>query len=182
MHEARARESRTPLNLAPIVRAILAEYPLPVEGYHGVTHWARVLENGLWLCERTGADADVVRLFAVFHDSRRINESYDPGHGRRGAEFAAALRGELYELSDSRFALLERACSGHTDERTHADITIATCWDADRLDLGRIGMTPEPDLLCTDVARQPESIRRAHGRASFRTVPDLVESEWGVVL
>lgn len=30
-----------------ILQAILREYARPVRGLHGVTHWARVLENGL---------------------------------------------------------------------------------------------------------------------------------------
>jgi HD superfamily phosphodiesterase len=80
------------LDLKPIVHAVLKEYALPRDGTHGVAHWARVLENGLRLAEETKARIDVVRLFAVFHDSRRINESIDDGHGRRGAELAKSFR------------------------------------------------------------------------------------------
>jgi uncharacterized protein len=98
----------------PIVQAILAEYVLPVNGHHGVSHWARVLENGLRLCEKIGAKIEVVRLFAVLHDSKRFNEGMDPDHGQRGAEFAAALRGRLFDLPESDFRSLHRACAGHT--------------------------------------------------------------------
>jgi uncharacterized protein len=106
--------AQSPLtNLRPIVQAILEEYALPLDGDHGVSHWARVLENGMRLCASTGADANIVRLFAVFHDARRISEYTDPDHGQRGAELAAELRGQLFELPDADFRLLHRACAGH---------------------------------------------------------------------
>ena len=38
---------------------------------HGSNHWARVEANGLILAQKTGADLVVVRLFGLFHDSRR---------------------------------------------------------------------------------------------------------------
>lgn len=169
-----------PIDLRPIVQAILAEYALHIDGLHGVAHWARVLENGLRLSEQTGATVEVVRLFAVFHDSKRISDGSDPDHGRRGADFAKSLRGRLIDLSDGDFELLHRACAGHTHELTHPDITIQTCWDADRLDLGRVGITPHPSRLCTAQAKSKDMILWADGRASFGVVPKFVLEEWGV--
>jgi uncharacterized protein len=121
-------------------------------------------------------------LFAVLHDSRRINEGSDPDHGPRAAEFARTLRGRLFDLPDHEFRLLHRACAGHTHERTHPDVTIRTCWDADRLDIGRIGITPHPSRLCTEMAKRPAMIQWADGRASFGVVPELVREEWGIDL
>jgi uncharacterized protein len=43
-------------DLAAILTAILNGYALPVAGFHGVVHWACVLENGLRIAEATGAD------------------------------------------------------------------------------------------------------------------------------
>jgi uncharacterized protein len=40
------------------------------------------------LSEKTGATANIVSLFAVLHDSKRINEGYDPQHGPIAAELA----------------------------------------------------------------------------------------------
>jgi uncharacterized protein len=171
-----------PIDLRPIVQAILEQYVLPVHGDHGVTHWARVLENGLRIAEATGTKVEVVQLFAVFHDSKRLNEGTDPDHGQRGADFAAALQGRLFRLPEADLALLYRACAGHTHERTHPDITIQTCWDADRLDLGRLGTAPHPSRLCTEIAKTKEFIAWADGRASFRVVPEFVRQEWGVVI
>jgi uncharacterized protein len=166
------------LNLKLLVSAVLEDYALPWDGIHGLGHWARVLENGLRLAEVTGANVDVIQLFAVFHDSRRVNESSDLGHGMRGAELAARLRGTLYDLPDAQFALLYEACAAHADGLTAADITIQTCWDADRLDLGRVGMRPEPTRLCTDAAKQPEIINWADGRAAFGVMPDFMRRNW----
>ncbi len=168
------------LRMREIVHTILEEYTLPLHGTHGVPHWARVLENGLRLAGATGANTDVVQLFAVFHDSQRINEGTDFGHGQRGAEFAAKLRGEVFDLSDADFRLLYDACAGHTDGGTSSDLTLQTCWDADRLDLGRVGIMPEPTRLCTAAAKQPVVLKWADGRAGVWVIPDIVQTEWGI--
>ena len=169
-------------NLKPIVHEILSGYPLPINGYHGLGHWARVLENGIRLAAVTKANLAVVSLFAVLHDSRRQNECHDPDHGLRGAELAVELRGRLFELSDDELSLLFLACEGHTRERTHSDITIQTCWDSDRLDLGRVGVTPHPKWLSTAAAKSKEMISWADGRSRFHVVPDFVAGEWGIVV
>ncbi|HEX8371847.1 MAG TPA: hypothetical protein VF585_03635 [Chthoniobacterales bacterium] len=123
-----------------------------VPGYyvHGPDHWRRVERNALLLATRTGADITVVRLFALFHDSRRESDCSDDGHGARGAEYAATLRGVAYDMSDDHFDLLHYACVWHTDGEHHDNPTIATCWDADRLDLGRVGVIPDPQFMSTD--------------------------------
>lgn len=170
------------LNIPLILRAILEEYSLPWGGDHGVAHWARVLENGLRLAGQTGAHVEVVQLFAVLHDSQRVNEMTDPDHGPRAAALALELRGLLFDLPDHEFRLLHRACAGHTHERTHPNVTIQTCWDADRLDLGRVGITPHPGRLCTEAAKRPEMLNWADERATLGVVPEFVRTEWEIDL
>ena len=165
-----------------LIRSILARYTLPLEGIHGVPHWARVLENGSRLLRVTEARRDVVELFAVFHDSQRINEGIDDGHGRRGAELARELHGVCYELGDGDFELLIQACDLHTEGYVDGDITLRTCWDADRLDLERVGITPRSDKLCTDGARNPGLLKWAIKRGETLFVPSLVAVEWNVQL
>lgn len=121
---------------------------------HGPDHWKRVEQNGLLLASRTGADTNVVRLFALFHDSRRLNDWTDNGHGARGAAYAAELRGNLYQLDDAAFRLLEEACIWHTDRDLSDNPTIGTCWDADRLDLERIGVVPHPLFMSTAFGKE----------------------------
>ena len=106
-----------------LLNRILDGYILPTQGYHGLTHWARVLENGRRVASMIeGADLEILELFAVFHDSRRVNEARDNGHGMRGAQLARELRDTCLELDDERFALLEYACEEHTSGLTEADV------------------------------------------------------------
>jgi len=161
-----------------IAAAILDGYYLPPRGYHGIVHWARVLENGVRVAHSTGADTEVVTLFALFHDARRVNEDWDPGHGQRGGDLACSLRGTLVHLDDARFDLLYEACRLHTDGHTTGDPTLLACWDADRLDLGRVGITPAPHRLCTDAARA--LVPWAHARAQRDHEPLDVLAAWGL--
>ena len=161
---------------ALILREILRGYALPLHGDHGLVHWARVLENGVRVAASNGGDADLVRLFALFHDARRVNEDVDHGHGVRGGDLARSLRGTLVHLDDARFDLLYNACALHTDGHTTGDPTLLACWDADRLDLGRVGIVPTPNLLCTDRAR--ELLPWAHRRAETAHVPTVVLASW----
>ena len=46
-----------------------------------------------------------------------------------------------------------------------ADITVQTCWDADRLDLGRVGIRPHPKYLCTAVAKGAGVLQGAYLRS-----------------
>ena len=140
---------------APLLEAIRTQYRLRWEGIHGISHWARVRTIGRRLAEHTGADQAAVELFAVFHDACRTNDDRDPDHGRRGAELATRLRRTVFDLPDPAFALLVAACADHTEGRTEGDVTVQTCWDADRLDLGRVGIAPDPARLCTQAAKDP---------------------------
>lgn len=121
---------------------------------HGPGHWQRVERNGLLVAKRSGADETVVRLFAVFHDSRRDHDGSDDTHGGFGAAYAMRLRGRLFELDDRRFEQLCYACTWHTHGRLSDDPTVGTCWDADRLDLGRVGVAPAPSFMSTAFARE----------------------------
>lgn len=157
---------------------ILDGYTLPLLGVHGVAHWARVLENGRRIAEASGADPVVVELFAVFHDARRRNEGTDPNHGPRGAELARSLAPLLPALTDEQLDRLCTACEQHTHSLTHPDPTVRTCFDADRLDLARVGIIPDPLLLCTGAAREREVLEWATERGRRGVVPAFVHEVW----
>ena len=133
---------------------VSSQFPLDQHSDHGPDHWKRVEQNGLLLAAGSGADVVVVRLFALFHDSKRENEYSDSEHGRRGAAYARELRGTSFQITDDQFDLLEFACSWHTETTHHSNPTIGTCWDADRLDLGRVGIIPDARFMNTDLGRQ----------------------------
>ena len=130
------------------------QFMLDWKGIHGVSHWSRVRRNGLLIAKDNGADTSVIECFSFLHDSRRFNEDSDPDHGERAAEFAFSLRDSYVDLSDAAFSLLVTACGGHARERYHDDVTIQACWDADRLDLSRVGIRPDPARMYTNKGKQ----------------------------
>jgi len=146
----------------------------------------RVRANGLLLASITGADKQVVEYFALLHDSCRQNDWEDPDHGSRAAEFATQLfnEGVFVDLSTRQLHQLVTACWVHTFEHSNDDITIATCWDADRLDLPRVGITVDPSRLATDDARESGLIgwadqgARAWCSRIYGTALDSFEDEW----
>ena len=152
-------------SLPKIIELVKQEFRINWDGLHGGKHMARVLENGLRVADLSGANKEIVSLFAYFHDAKRFNNAVDPDHGKRGADFAKALRGSLVTLTDSDLELLLYACERHTDGLTEAEVTVQACWDADRLDLGRIGLRPNPEFLCTAAAKSPEIIKWAFRRS-----------------
>jgi uncharacterized protein len=161
-----------------LLHAILEQYRLPPEGVHGVTHWARVAENGRRLAEITGAHRDIVTLFAYLHDACRASEDWDPERGTRAAQLAARWRGIYFDLPRKDFDLLFTACAAQGAGLLEGDITLQTCWDADRLDIGRVGVALIPSLLCTEAARDPEMIAWADRRARHHVIPEWLKTLW----
>ena len=121
---------------------------------HGPDHWQRVLDNGLSLADDSGADVIVVALFALLHDICREDDGADPDHGRRVAELIGVMQGDFFQLTLAQLETLQEACRLHTAGKLSMDATIGTCWDADRLDLGRVGTTPDPKFMSTAVGRK----------------------------
>jgi len=136
-----------------LVAAVHERSPLHRSYIHGDQHWRAVAEVGVRLLpDERKADPMVVFLFALFHDAMRENENADPGHGRRGAELAEELHGRYFLLTPERFGVLVEACAGHTDVRFSDDPTVGVCFDSDRLNLWRVGKSPEAKYLSTDAA------------------------------
>jgi uncharacterized protein len=135
-----------------LLKAVLSQFRISRHGVHGPSHWARVRSHGFTVGNATGADLLVVELFAFLHDSQRENEWIDPHHGSRAAEYAFSLNRTFFDLNGDQLDLLCTAMSGHSDGSVHADPTIQSCWDADRLDLGRVGTKPQARYLSDEGA------------------------------
>lgn len=122
---------------------------------HGLSHWQRVERNGIILSTVNGTirndiNIKVVRYFAYLHDKCRLNDWADLEHGARVADMLPTIRDSiLKDLTDEEFALLEKACRYHTTKQHTGNPTIDVCFDADRLDLGRVGIVPNPKLMAT---------------------------------
>ena len=56
----------------------------------------------------------------------------------------------MKDFTDEDVSLLERACRYHTTELRTGNPTIDVCFDADRLDLGRVGIVPNPKRMATE--------------------------------
>jgi uncharacterized protein len=144
---------------------LVKSHSLGHNGFHGKDHWLRVLQNAREIAGETRANLRVLELFAVLHDSRRENENHDPEHGHRAAAYAITLRGKWFDLADDEMDLLIEACRFHSDGLTEAHPTIQACWDADRLDLGRVGIRPNAGYLCTAYAKRIDVISRSYIRS-----------------
>lgn len=142
-----------------------SRYALSLKGIHGLAHWQRVQENGLKLAKHNGANKDIVRLFSVLHDCCRLDDGFDPDHGARAAEFTESLRNTAIFADDSEFEKLLTAIRDHTTVINTRDLDIATCRDADRLDIGRVGMRPQRRYLNTDIAKTERILNWAYKRS-----------------
>ena len=145
-------------NISPIKAFALEGWTLGKT--HGLPHWQRVERNGILLSlkEYNGGfylrgdiNIKVVRLFAYLHDKCRLSNHNDWKHGERAAEMLYVIRGSLLkDLTDEEFYLLEKACRFHTTMHRIGNPTIDICFDADRLDLGRVGVEPYPIKMATE--------------------------------
>jgi uncharacterized protein len=120
---------------------------------HGLDHWFRVWKNAQLLTGlETSADLEVIALYAIFHDSMRMNDGADPDHGNRGYNLWERLNQhhdiEQF-LTGHQRELFFDAISEHSKGYRTTDPTVAVCWDADRLDLHRKGIWPDARFLST---------------------------------
>ena len=131
---------------------------------HVMSHWRNVERNGHRLAVE-GVNLRVVSLFAYLHDKWRRDNYRDINHEIRAAHHLVPLRNTLLkELTDEEFDLLYKACKLNTVCHHTGDITIDTCFDADRLDLIRCGIQHHPRGMATErgkqLAKQLKPIRR----------------------
>ena len=150
-----------------LIKLLKGRFRLDWRGIHGAAHWSRVRGSGLLLAERIGpaVNVRVVELFAFLHDSCRHGDGYDPMHGTRAAESIAELAEDLPALAAEERQMLAYACTHHSNGLQEAEVTVQVCWDADRLDLGRVGHMPDPERLCTPAARDEKLIDWAYRRS-----------------
>ena len=143
-----------------MIAAIREQFRISWHGIHGANHWARVLHHGITIGTERSADLLVIELFAFLHDSQRHSDGGDYYHGRRGAEYARSLNTVYFELSAPRIDALCEAIEHHSGGKVHDHATVQTCWDADRLDLGRVSITPSPKFLSQEAVKHIDEAYR----------------------
>jgi uncharacterized protein len=128
---------------------------------HGLDHWWRIWRNAQLLVSDpifSKVDMEIVGLYALFHDSMRLSEGKDIEHGHRGYKLfeRMAFRVDFFKeyMTQRQSELFFEACVEHSQGQCSIDPTIAVCWDADRLDLHRKGIFPDPHLMSTEIGIQ----------------------------
>lgn len=93
----------------------------------------------------------VLTAFAYLHDSCRISNAVDIEHGARASKLVDEIRQTFLKyFTDDEIAQLKSACQLHTITHKTGDLTIDTCFDADRLDLFRCDIMPETSQMATE--------------------------------
>jgi uncharacterized protein len=133
-------------------------------GDHHLEHWISVHTYGMLIGQQNGADLEVVSAFALLHDVARVDEHIDPMHGERAAKLLQTGRAGvqrqdgrvpgLFKLSDTQMVDLTAAIEHHNMGLVTDNVTIGTCWDADRLDLPRVHIMPSPKLMSTEMGKE----------------------------
>ena len=151
---------------------------------HGVFHWDRVAVNGRRLLV-PDADENVISAFAYIHDVERKNNGADIEHGERAACLINRIKGEyLKGFSDYQIEKLKTACRLHNRVHRTGDITIDLCFDSDRLDLGRVGIRPNPLKMATEIGKQcaiDEISNNAGKRFIFALLDTAAKYNGGVI-
>lgn len=125
---------------------------------HGFAHSARVERNTQILAKHYLIKKEVLSaldIFAYYHDLQRYNDGSDIDHGKRASIHLKSIRSRrvsnIQFLSDELFDKLCFACENHTTMLRSGDLFVDICFDADRLDLPRIGIAPDPNRMATRI-------------------------------
>jgi uncharacterized protein len=128
---------------------------------HGDAHWRAVALAGLWIADRTpGADRAFIVTFAKLHDAQRQSDGRDPDHGARAAQRFQEAPADGYKPRTRRTREMVHALANHTAGVRANTLNVGICWDADRLNLWRVGIVPDRSLLTTPVARTAHALSR----------------------
>ncbi len=134
---------------------------------HGFEHVRRVVSNAREIAlEECPENVNDAVLAAYLHDIGRISDDYDGNeHAIRGAEIAKELLQKHWPEADAKRILF--AIRYHADGILTEDPLIGALWDADRLDIGRAGLTIDLAFLSTNKGRKIASqiLQQPHKRA-----------------
>ncbi len=119
---------------------------------HGISHLRRVAILSGRLANAVGEVVEAAVVMGFLHDCARKNDGNDLEHAHDSAVLARELTERFYPHLD-----VDRICDaieGHAGGEVTTDPLSACLWDADRLELKRIGRTIDLDLLSTKVAKR----------------------------
>ncbi len=131
---------------------------------HGISHLRRVAILSGRLANAVGEDVESAVVMGFLHDCARRNDKNDIDHARDSEVLARGLIERFYSHLD-----VDRICeaiAGHADGEVTSDPFTGCLWDADRMELKRIGRTIDLDLLSTKVAKR--LVRRRQQGVKFK--------------
>jgi hypothetical protein len=106
----------------------------------------------------------------------RENEDDDLEHGKRGAALLRQLASEGWiSLTPTQLYYVLHACETHTTAPPTPVLPIGVCYDADRLTLWRVWITPKEEYLSTPLGKE---LARKKATETFHETPP----EWDEVL
>lgn len=151
-----------------VIKHLIKNIKVDIEGIHGIDHWLRVMANGVVLSDLENMDLKLFIVFALVHDVFREPDGNDLFHGALAADWLISgdKYAQLINITPEERETVAFACRWHGNGKTIYDIEnsgfegneeqiklIAACWDADRLDLARTSTLPLDDFLSTDSAK-----------------------------
>ena len=139
---------------------------------HGVAHWTRVHRYGLLLADSlklSEKEKIAIALFGFTHDLARTDDGGGNQHSIAGAKYVQYVTDTLFsDFPNSTVDIVKVAIRYHSDgmnaEEALYELPIAgssnwsresvlnmigCCWDADRLDLLRLGIMPNESKMST---------------------------------
>lgn len=161
----------------PLVQAVCNQHKLDLNHTgHGLDHWCRVIDNGLRLSAITpNVDRDVIIAFGFLHDSGRTHDEHCEVHGKVAGVYVMRELDVLIPLTNEQKLMVSIACINHTSAQPGEfplyDETLLTCFDADRLDLWRVGILPCNKYLFTDAAKTYDFQLISNTMAENRSIP-----------
>lgn len=155
---------------------------------HGPAHWARVFHFGKLLSEKMSLplqQRQCIQVFAWTHDLARWDDNGGNEHAIAGAYYLDEVVPALFaHLVHDQRELIRAAIRHHADslaaeeafhsgwfidlpwEKSDLLNTIGCCWDADRLDLLRLGIEPDHARMSTPYWEEPLPRARRLNKAS----------------
>lgn len=123
------------------------KFKIDLDGIHGRRHWASVTRNAQRIVKADGGDLAVATCFGMLHDCCRLTDGNDRKHGYRASELMLRIN---LGLNPKQLRLLFLAIRSHSEAQVSTEPTVGACWDADRLDLPRIGTAEDPFYVDPD--------------------------------
>lgn len=110
---------------------------------HGELHWRAVAAAGIEIASSVSERSDIALAFGMIHDSQRERDDWDPDHGVRAANWLICSVTLASLIGTEERELLASACLYHDRGMTTQNPLIGTLWDADRINLWRVGLCPD---------------------------------------